>query len=96
MMARVINFLDGSHEILFCESYDTAKKAKYIERILRKHLGDDSAELFCEIMQECEEELNLINDDLKRTLLCDKGGFCMQETENAVIRLALIFESIFQ
>lgn len=55
-MARTIYFIDGSREVLLCE--DNEKQD--MERILRERLGDDTAELFLEIMEDnigLEDEL---------------------------------------
>ena len=56
-MARTIYFPDGSHEVLFCDEYDTEKNAVELERILRERLGDDTVALFKLIMNPDINEL---------------------------------------
>lgn len=62
-MARTLYFMDGSQEVLFCDG--TEKLVDDLERIIREHLGNDCAGLFCEIVEEHKDVVSALEDELK-------------------------------
>lgn len=79
-MANTIYFADGSREVLFYGMYDTDKKVEALERILRERLGDDTAALFREIMQDRKDEITAVSDELKSYEgSCESYRSCLQE-----------------
>ena len=64
-MARTIYYPDGSHDVLFSGQYDTDEKTADLERILRERLGDDTAALFREIIQDYRDEIDALTEELK-------------------------------
>lgn len=90
-MANTIYFADGSHEVLFYGEYDTDKKVEALERILRERLGDDTAALFREIMQDRKDEITAVSDELKNYEgSCDSYRSCLQEVFDGLGRAAAL------
>ncbi len=62
-MARTLYFTDNTQVALFCD--DTEKLVDDLERILRECLGNDTADLLCDIMQEYRDMVAILKDELK-------------------------------
>lgn len=90
-MARTVYFADGTHELLFCGDYDTDKKAEALERILRERLGDDSAGLFREIMQDHKETVTALEDEMRSYEgSCEAYLACLQDIQSDVMAATLL------
>ena len=94
-MARTIYFSDGSREVLFCGD-DTEKQAA-LERILRERLGDDTAALFREMVQDSKDELDALADELKSYEdSCESYRSCLQDVFDSMGQAsALLLEKRF-
>lgn len=56
-MARTIYFTDGSREVLFCDPDDTESNITALEQILKERLGNDTAELFNDIVADMKAQI---------------------------------------
>lgn len=92
-MARTIFFSDGSHEVLFQDEYDTDGKAEILERILRERLGDDSAALFREIMQDHKDSaVNLMEEMQSYEGSCEAYRYCLQDIQDGLNSASALLE----
>lgn len=84
-MARTLYFADGSHEVLFCDEYDTAGNSAALERILRERLGSDTADLFSLIMKDNAEMTDEMESEIRRyELSCESYRNCLQTVFDGV------------
>lgn len=62
-MARTVQLLDGSRELLLCGD-SPSEKAEALAHILRGRLGEEAAQLLEELAQEYTGEINRLREEL--------------------------------
>lgn len=88
-MARVICFLDGTHEVLLQED-DNGAVYSQLERILQERLGNDAVDL----LHQVADENAVLADELKSyEASCESYRNCLQDVLDAIVPIMDVLEA---